>query len=105
MSYVILYVTTGNAGEASLIGETLVKEKLAACANVLGPSAACYYWKGKLERLEEHMLLLKTRRALADKAMARVKALHSYEVPCIVVVPIEGGNLDFLAWIDAETMS
>ena len=100
---VVLYVTCGGREEALKIGRALVEERLAACVNVLSPHTAVYRWEGKVQEDAETGLLLKTRRELIDRATARIKALHSYTVPCVVALPIVGGNPDFLAWIAAET--
>lgn len=99
----VLYVTCGGREEALKIGRALVEERLAACANVLAPHIAVYRWEGRLQEDAEAGLLLKTRRALVDRATARIKALHSYSVPCVVALPVVGGNPEFLRWIDSET--
>jgi periplasmic divalent cation tolerance protein len=99
----LLYVTTAKLDEAWRIGQALVTERLAACANVLPGMQSCYWWEGKLEQANECVLILKTRQALVDRAVARIKTLHSYAVPCVVALPVVGGNPDFLAWIGAET--
>lgn len=100
---VVLYVACGDREEALRIGRAVVEERLAACANVLGPHVAVYRWDGRLQEDAETGLLLKTRRALVERATARIKALHGYAVPCVVALPVLGGNPDFLRWIDAET--
>ena len=100
---VILYVTCANAEQAATIGRTLVTERLAACANVLGQTRSFYWWEGQVQEDREAALILKTRAEQVDAATARIKALHSYTVPCVVAVPIAGGNPDFLAWIARET--
>ncbi len=98
-----LYVTTANADEAKTIGEALVAERLVACVNILGPIASIYWWQGKVQRDSEVALIAKTRGDLVDRVVARVKALHSYTVPCVVSLAVENGNPDFLRWIAAET--
>lgn len=100
---VLVYLTARDARQARRIGEALVKERLAACVNVLGPIASCYRWKARLQRDREVALLAKTRRALLPRLTARVKALHTYDVPCVVAIPILGGNAGFLEWVAAET--
>lgn len=99
-----LYVTAPNADEARKIGEALVQERLVACANVLGPISSIYWWQGQVQRDTEAVLIAKTRADLVERTVARVKALHSYTVPCVVSLPIEQGNPDFLRWIEAETV-
>ena len=102
MARVVCFVTASSDGEARAIGATVVREKLAACANVLGPIASTYWWRGRLERAEETLLLLKTREDLVPALAARVRELHSYEVPEVIAVPILGGNEAYLEWIDAS---
>ncbi|HEX9702194.1 MAG TPA: divalent-cation tolerance protein CutA [Rhodospirillales bacterium] len=104
MPQVLVYVTAGSRDEAVKIGRAAVESRLAACANVLpAPTTSIYWWQGKLEQAEEVSLILKTRAALVDELVAKVKAQHSYDCPCVVALPIEGGNPQFLEWIDAET--
>jgi periplasmic divalent cation tolerance protein len=97
------WVACASADEARAIARATVGERLAACANLLGPSESLYWWKGRLEAAAEHALVLKTRAALVPALVARVRALHSYEVPCIVALPIAGGDPGYLAWLAAET--
>lgn len=103
MNFVSLYVTTATRREAQKIGRDLVRGRLAACVNILGPIRSVYRWKGKLCDSREVAMLVKTRAALADEVIARVKALHSYDVPCIVVLPIRKGYPAFLKWMADET--
>ena len=64
-----------------------------------------YHWQGAVETAEETVLVAKTRAALAEALAARVKELHSYDVPCVVILPITGGHAPFLRWIEDETAS
>ena len=100
---VSLYITAATQAEAETIARTLVNERLAACANVLGPIRSFYWWQGKVHDEPEVALLLKTRASLAERAIARVKELHSYSVPCVVAWPIGAGNAAYLDWVRAET--
>lgn len=104
MPHVLLYVTAADAAEATRIGRALVEERLAACANVMPGTTAIFRWDGEMKTASEAVLILKTNAANAIAATARVKALHSYSCPCVAVLPIDGGNADFLAWIDRETL-
>jgi periplasmic divalent cation tolerance protein len=99
----LIYITAGSDEEARTLGRTLVEERLAACANVLGAIRSFYWWEGEVQEDGEVALILKTRDSLVEKLTARVKELHSYAVPCVVALPIAAGNPDFLAWIDKET--
>jgi periplasmic divalent cation tolerance protein len=98
-----LYVTTANTQEAETIARTLVGERLAACANVLGAMRSFYWWDGEVQESGEVALVLKTRLDLVDAATQRIKALHSYDCPCVVALTIDGGNTDFIKWIVSET--
>jgi periplasmic divalent cation tolerance protein len=100
---VLVYVTAPDARAAERLGSAVVVEGLAACANVIGAVRSVFRWKGKIERAREHVVILKTRRSRVAALTRRIKALHSYTVPCVVALPILGGNKDFLAWIGAET--
>ena len=99
----VLYVTTDKLDEAWRIGETLVAERLVACSNVLPGMQSCYRWEGKLEHANECVLILKTREALVERVVARVRELHSYAVPCVVSLPVLGGNPEYLDWVVRET--
>lgn len=98
-----LYVTAASREEAFAIGRALVEDRLAACANVMPGMTSLYWWDGKIEEGSEVVLILKTRANLTDRATARIRALHSYSCPCVVVLPIEGGNPDYLDWLRQET--
>lgn len=101
--HVMIYMTAPSHQEAEKIAQALVGERLAACVNILGPAMSIYRWEGKVEQAQEIVLIAKTRRGRADALAARVKTLHSYEIPCIVQYRVEAATKDFLAWVDAET--
>ncbi len=98
-----IYVTAGNIDEAEKIALTVVEERLAACANVLGACRSFYHWNGKLERGDEVTIVLKSTQALEKRLVSRIQDLHSYECPAIVALPVLGGNDAFLDWVRAET--
>lgn len=98
-----VYITCANEAEAVKIGKALVQERLAACANILPGMISCYWWKGEVQEDRETVLVVKSRAALADALTEKVKALHSYEVPCVVFLPIVDGNPDYLKWLGEET--
>lgn len=103
MSVSMLYVTAESREQALSVGRTLVTERLIACANVIDGMTSVYRWKDQLEQSDEVVLLLKTRTELVERAIARVRELHPYDVPCIVSWPLGAGNSDYLDWIDSET--
>jgi len=98
----MVWVTAGGRDEALAIGRTVVERRLAACANVIGPATSVYWWNGKMESEEEAVLVLKTVVANVTKLVDAIRSLHSYDCPSVSVLPIEGGNPDYLAWIAAE---
>jgi periplasmic divalent cation tolerance protein len=102
VKYHAIYVTAKDEDEASRIGRVLVAERLAACANI-HPIKSIYRWRGEIEEAAEAVVLVKTRADLADEIIERVKELHSYEMPCIVSLPIEKGNPNYLKWIEEAT--
>lgn len=105
MEYIFVYMTTADRAEAEKIGRVLVETRLAACVNMLPGMRSLYWWKGAVETGSETVLIAKTRRSLLDALTAKVRQLHSYKVPCVVALPIQGGNPDFLAWLEEETRS
>ena len=103
MSAIWVYVTVNDQQEAINISQTLVEERLVACANVLGETTAIYWWEGKVERGSEVALIMKSCADLLDQVTEKIKNIHSYDCPCIVALPISGGNRNFLDWLDEET--
>lgn len=102
MQYRLVYITTKDEEEAREIGRVLVGERLAACVNI-HPIKSVYRWDGEIKEADEVALLVKTRAHLIDMVISRVREMHSYEVPCIISLPIEKGYPDFLKWIDRST--
>lgn len=98
-----VYITMPDKASAVAYCETLVQERLAACANILDRAASVYWWQGALEKSDECVCVLKTTRARYPAFFARAMETHPYETPCIVVWPLETGNSDFLTWIHTET--
>jgi len=101
--YNFIYVTTKDKNSAKKIGRVLVEERLAACVNIVDNMESIYWWDSKIQEDKEAILIVKTKASLVKELINRIKSLHSYSCPCIVVLPIAGGNEDFLSWIDKET--
>jgi periplasmic divalent cation tolerance protein len=99
----LVYVTAATAAEALMIGRALVEARLAASVNVLGGARSIYWWEGRIETAEEAVLVAKTRQALVGRLTARIREMHSYTTPAIVVLPILAGNPDYLRWLAEET--
>jgi periplasmic divalent cation tolerance protein len=103
--YIEVHVTAGDRDEAARICRVVVERRLAACAQVVGPITSTYWWEGKVEEAEEWLALLKTTADLFDELAARVREVHSYDVPEIIAVPVRAGSADYLAWVTRETGS
>lgn len=99
----LVYVTCGSLDQAREIGRAVVEARLAACANILDGMTSIYRWEGRVEEGDEVVLLLKTRASLVDALTEQVKVLHSFDLPCVVEIPLGGGNADYFAWIAGET--
>jgi periplasmic divalent cation tolerance protein len=100
---VALLVTAPDAETGRRIARALVEERLAACVNVLPGVHSIYRWKGAVEEADEVMLVAKTRAERAAALAARVRALHPYELPEVVVLPVRGGSRAYLQWVAAES--
>jgi len=96
---VILYTTWPDAETAEAFGRRAVEERLAACANVLGPMRSIYRWEGAIEEAQEIAALFKTTADAADPLIARLAALHSYDVPAAMVWPIETAHAPYVRWV------
>jgi periplasmic divalent cation tolerance protein len=103
-SYIVVFITTRDAVEAEKIGKTLVKRRLAACANIVPEVSSHFWWKDKLDAAKEGLLMAKTKETLLPDIIRSVKKMHSYTVPEIIALPIAGGNQDYLDWIDSEVI-
>ncbi len=103
MTVMIVYVTASDASEARRIGRAMIEERLAACANILPTMNAIYWWEGKVQEASEAVLILKTTESRLEALLTRVKALHSYDCPCIEAWPVSIGYPPFLDWVARET--
>ena len=96
-------MTADSIEEAKNIGQKLVEQNLAACVNLLENMISIYKWEDKLEEGQEVVMIAKTRKTLMPKLIKTVNSLHSYDCVCILELPIQGGNPEFLSWIETET--
>ena len=99
----VVYITAENKLQAISIGEHLVKERLVACVNILKDVTSIYWWNSHVEQGQETVLFAKTHTANVTAVIDRVKALHTYECPCITSWPIEHASAEYLSWIERET--
>ncbi len=101
--YRLLLITVPDKTEARHIAKTLVEEQLAACVNIVSGVESYFRWKGKVDRADELLLIVKSKQKLLPTLIERVKQLHSYDVPEVIALSIESGSSDYLRWID-ETL-
>jgi periplasmic divalent cation tolerance protein len=95
----LAYITCATVEEASTIGERLVSERLAACVNILPGMRSLYWWQGVVTSSSEAVLIAKGPQALAERLTERVRQLHSYQCPCVLILPVAGGNPAYLEWL------
>jgi periplasmic divalent cation tolerance protein len=100
---ITVYITAQDREAAERIGRALLETRLAACVNLLDGMQSLYWWEGRIEESRECVLIAKSVASRQEEIIAKVKAIHGYQVPCIVFWPIAGGNPDYLAWIEKET--
>ena len=103
MNAIIIFCTVPNKDDAKKISNTLVQEGLAACVSTVDKVSSIFSWDDELCNENELMLVIKTRLELFDKVEAVIKALHSYNVPEIIALPVIKGSKDYLAWVEHET--
>jgi len=99
----VVYTTIDNIQDARKIAHTLVEEQIVACANIIPKIESVYRWKGKIENDDECIIIAKTADSNIKKTIQRIKELHKYELPDIIVLPIIGGLKDYLDYIVNET--
>lgn len=102
-SFRVLYVTTPNIEEARSIGRQLVEQRLVACANILPQIESIFRWNDSIQTESECVLIMKTHIDRIEEATRAIVELHSYDVPCVVSLPIESGSEPYLKWLNIET--
>ena len=102
---IVVLVTVGSEQEAETIATTLLEERLAACVNVTSPIRSLYRWEGRIADDREWQMVIKTQARLFEALAARVRALHSYDLPEIIALPVLAGTTDYVDWIQNETKS
>ncbi len=99
-THIVIIVTCPSREEAENIAKELLNKKLAACINIVHPVKSMFWWKGKIDVCDETLLIIKSRIDLSRDIVEVVRKLHSYSVPEVIMLPIIGGNKDYLDWID-----
>jgi periplasmic divalent cation tolerance protein len=101
--FVFLYSTYATLEQAREAARLVIDKQLAACVNIYPKMLSIYMWEDKREETGEFAIFIKTRRSDVEQAMSALWEVHPYEVPCFVVLPIEGGSSDYLAWARSRT--
>ena len=101
MKYAVCYITASDQKEAEKIADMLLEKQLIACANMF-PIESKYWWKGKIVKSKEFLLVCKTKLNKSKEIIEEVRNIHSYDVPCVNFLPIEKGNPEFLKWVEKE---
>lgn len=101
---VLAYCTFPDKAQAEEIAAVVVREKLAACANVFAAISSIYSWQGRLETAQEIPVFFKTTDLKFKMLKERIRTMHPSTTPCLISVPISDGLPDFLKWIAAETI-
>ena len=99
--YIVIFVTASNKREAQKIAAGLIKQRLAACVNIMDKVDSVFFWEGKIQKTKESLLIIKSKKEKMSKVIKLVKSLHSYEVPEIIALPVIAGDKPYLRWIDA----
>uniref|UniRef100_A0A2P2IL39 Protein CutA, chloroplastic n=1 Tax=Rhizophora mucronata TaxID=61149 RepID=A0A2P2IL39_RHIMU len=100
---IVVYVTVPNREAGNKLAHSIVKEKLAACVNIVPGIQSVYQWQGEIQTDSEELLIIKTRQSLLEALKEHVKANHEYEVPEVISLPITGGSIPYLEWLKNST--
>jgi periplasmic divalent cation tolerance protein len=98
----VVLVTAPDIDVATRIAGALVEERLAACVNLVPGVRSIYRWNGRVENDSEVLMIIKTRADRSVELTERVRALHPYDTPEVVLIPVAGGSRDYLDWVRAE---
>lgn len=99
----VVLMTAPNEESGEFLARELVSERLAACGNVIPGLVSVYWWEGELEREDEVLVLLKAPEHRIEALVERAKALHPYDVPEVLALPVTGGDLEYARWVAEES--
>ena len=98
--HIVIFITSANKSEARRIAKALLGQKLVACVNIIDKVLSFFWWKKKIDKASEVLMVAKSTSMKLARIVKVVRSLHSYAVPEIIALPIVGGNKDYLDWID-----
>ena len=104
-TYLQVMTTTETREDARTVARSLVEQRLAACVQIIGPITSTYWWKDEITEDQEYLCLVKTTHAAYHAVEAAIKAVHPYDVPEIMAMPVAAGSSEYLEWLDAETIT
>lgn len=104
MEYIVVLITTPSKEEAEKIVKYLVENHIVACGNIVEKADSIFFWQGNVEKAQESLIIIKTKKSVFKKLIEEVRKLHSYTVPEIIALPIIDGFEDYLKWIE-DTVS
>jgi len=102
--YILVFCTINSKEQARKIANVLVKDRLAACVNIVNGVSSVYFWDGKIVEDDEFLMIIKSKSSLFDQLEHKIKEIHPYEVPEIISVEIEKGSEPYLDWIKNNTL-
>ncbi len=100
--HIVIFVTAGNRKEAQKIASGLIRQRLAACVNIVDKVDSLFFWEAKVQKAKESLLIIKSTKAKLPQIIRLIKSLHSYKLPEIIALPIIAGYKPYLRWIDAS---
>lgn len=103
--FIHVITTTASQDEAERIARALLEKRLAACVQIVGPITSFYWWQGKIEQSREWLCIAKSQHKLFAQIEEAIKALHSYEVPEILAVPVVAGSESYLRWLSEQVQA
>jgi len=100
--YIQVFTTTEKKEDAEKIAKVLIERRLAGCIQIVGPIVSTYWWKNNVEKAEEWLCFIKSKKTLYDELEKAIKEIHPYETPEIIAMPIVCGSKDYLEWLKSE---
>lgn len=99
---IVVFIATAHSEEAARLADMLIGQRLAACVQILPEMESVYRWQGAIERQKEVLVIAKTTKAKFEVLEREVRAIHSYETPEIVALPLTAGSVPYLEWLNAS---